>query len=66
MVIRGTYKVIHSALVSPKKITRLFRTSFNEGGEYKRSGYMQCVPVILAEVPARTMFKNIFEPLEPI
>ena len=36
------------------------------GGDYKRSGYMQYIPVILAEVPARTTFINILESLEPI
>ena len=29
------------------------------GGDYKRSGYVQYVPVILADVPARTTFIEI-------
>ena len=30
------------------------------GGDYKRSGYMQYVPVILANIPARTTFIDIY------
>ena len=30
------------------------------GGDYKRSGYVQYLPVILADVPARTTFIEIY------
>ena len=31
------------------------------GGDYKRSGYVQYVAVILADVPARTTFIDIYK-----
>ena len=34
--------------------------SLEMGGNHKRSGYVQNVPVILTDVPARTTFKDIY------
>ena len=31
----------------------------NQGGDYNRSGYVQYVPVILGDAPARTTFIDI-------
>ena len=41
------------------KLKYQFLDEADLGGDETRSGYMQYVPVILADVPARTMFIDI-------
>ena len=56
----NTEKKSESSILIPIRRRVVREADIQIGGRHKRSGYVQYVPVILANVPERTTFKDVY------